>query len=258
MAQDNTSTNLEKACDLLLTLAQEDTAVPVAEISQRLNISRTTAYSMLASLQSRGFVEKNAEGRYTAGFALLRLADGYQQLYPFLPTAEMHMHTLAERWEQSFMLAVYKSPCYLVMLRMVSGQRHMEAVNVSGVMNALLTAGGKLLMSVLPEEILTADLNQGPSTLLLPHHPYEPDQLAQEIRTLRGCRYVIERNAYSPGRGSIAAPVYNRQGRVIAALSSSLDLTRLDKETEDRLIADLTSTSLRISSDCGFPLPPLY
>ena len=190
----------------------------------------------------------------SAGFALLRAADGYQRLYPFLPVAEVHMKVLAERWKQNVMLAVYKSPCYLVKLRLQSGQPHIEPSRVSGVMNALRSAGGKLLMATLSEDEIRRDLQQGPSPLLLPKTDYDLDDMMQQIKTLRNAPYEIERNEYSVGRGSIAVPVYNRQGKVIAAISGPLDLTRLDSDTERQMIADFTATGLQISADLGYPV----
>ena len=255
MAKENNSTNLEKACDLLLIMSQSANPVSVADLSTKLNVSRTTAYAMLASLQSRGFVERNADGRYMNGYALLRLADGYQRMYPFLPLAEAHMRTLARLWEQSVMITVYKSPCHLVMLRSVSElPQQVPIPRMSGVMNAMLVSGGRLLMATLTDEQLRADLDVGPMELLLPQHPYDKEQMYQEIIACRGARYVIERNEYSLGRGSIAAPVYDQQGTIIAAICSPVDLTTLTPEMEQKLAMDITTTAMRISAEIGYPV----
>ena len=252
MAQE--STNLEKACDLLLLLSQEDEALPVAEISRRLDVSRTTAYAMLSSLASRGFVERGADGRFTTGFALLRVADGSTRLYPFLPKVEPYVLELAQRLGQGAMLAVYKAPCYLLRLISAAEPRHVPETSLSALMHPLQCAAGRLLMAQLPPEQLHADLQTGPSELLLPRLAYDPAEQEQKLAALRGAPYVIERGAFYPGLGSIAAPVYNRQGRVIAALSTPLFLTRLTPEDEDRVAADLTAAALHISSALGYPV----
>ncbi len=254
MPQETTITNLEKACDLLLILSQEEEPLPVAEISRRLDVSRTTAYAMLASLQNRGFVERNAEGRFTTGFALLRVADGYQRNYPFLPKADPYLQELARQWKQSVMLAVYKSPCYLLKL-LSAPEPHLAAWgHQTALMNALQCAAGQLLMAALPPETLRADLERGPSALLLPPWQGDVEQQERKLSALRGAPCVIERGDHLPSRGSIAAPVYNRQGHIIAAITSSFFLADFDAATERRMTQELSTAALRISAELGYPI----
>ena len=252
MAQE--STNLEKACDLLLMLSQEDEALPVTEISRRLDISRTTAYAMLSSLSSRGFVERGADGRYTIGFSLLRVADGYMRMYPFLPKVEPYVFELAQLQGQGAMLAVYKSPCYLLRIVAAAVPNHVPETSLSALMHPLQCAAGRLLMAQLPPEQLHNDLLTGPSEMLLPPVKYDPAEQEEKLSALRGAQYVIERGVFYPGLGSLAAPVYNRQGKIIAALSVPLFLTQLTPEEEAHKITEVTAAALRISGALGYPV----
>lgn len=252
MTRETGNTNLEKACDLLLLLAKEGRPVAIAEIGKQLGVSRPTVYSMLASFQSRGLVERSAEGKYTVGYAAVPLFDGFHQAFPFAGKALVPMQALAQRWDQTVTLCVYRSPCYLVNLWGTTMPHHDPCLRAN-LMNALTCAGGKLLMSAFSEQAILEELDAAPPELLTAE--VDRRRVASEILRFHGKNWAVERSEHFPNRGSIAAAIYDRHGTMIACLSTMLQLLDFTEEREQRMVAELTNTALQISEDLGYTAP---
>ncbi len=247
MQNDAPAKNLDKVLDLIIHLSKQDEPQNVAQLSRYLGVTRNTIYAMLASLQSRNFVEKTPDGRFSIGYGLLSIVSNYNHQYPFLYVAEKHVLELAGELGQPVSILVYKSP--LNCLRLYSTESA-ASFSLGGLVHACTTAPGKLLLAAQPDEVIAADLAARPLETYTARTISDPAQILAEVPRYREAAYAVEFGERFAGNGTVAVPIRNRGDKVIAALSVFLS-SEPEQAQLQNLISQLRLTSLRISEDLG-------
>ncbi|MDK2986683.1 MAG: IclR family transcriptional regulator, regulon repressor, partial [Clostridia bacterium] len=68
--------SIDKALDVLETLASENRAIGVTELSKILNTNKSTLHGTLSTLLNRGYLDQDPEtGKYKLGLAILNIAN---------------------------------------------------------------------------------------------------------------------------------------------------------------------------------------
>ena len=81
-------------------------------------------------------------------------------------------------------------------------------------------------------------------------------ELARRIAEAAGAGYAISHGAVEPGGSSIAAPVRNREGRVVAAIDISAPDSAFDlSKFESRDVPEVVAAANRISARLGYAMP---
>jgi DNA-binding IclR family transcriptional regulator len=113
------------------------------------------------------------------------------------------------------------------------------------------TSLGKCLIAYLPEEDLDRLVAQRG---LLRHNEntiVSPVRLKEELARIRALGYALDDEEEEIGVRCIGAPVWNRDGQVIAAVSVAGTTMRINEETHDGLAAQVRQTALAISRQLG-------
>ena len=257
MKQDNTKTNitmnrsLEKGLILLETLATSVAELSVIEISELLGITRPMVYSLLRVLLSKNYVQRNEEnGKYSIDYRAYELGTSYRFNFPFLNVAEKYIVTMCNRYNIKINVTILREPCtaviilsrdVFVMPRMMWGYVH----------PAYASASGKVLMASLPDKKLDQLLHNTEFKSFTPHTITSPEQLKQEILAIRKNGYAMENGELRLGHSCIAAPIYDKSGKAIAAASFSGTSDRFDTNSE-KMIADIKTMCSNISGDLGY------
>jgi DNA-binding IclR family transcriptional regulator len=113
------------------------------------------------------------------------------------------------------------------------------------------TGLGKVLLAHLAYDDLIGRL----ATTTLPHFTSntvtDPERLLEELARVRERGFAIDAEEYTPGLCCVAVPVHHSSGRVIAAISFSLPLTRADMGLLSTALCLLAEGSLRITQRLG-------
>jgi DNA-binding IclR family transcriptional regulator len=75
-----TSQTLDRGLRVLRVLAEEPAGLTVTELATRLEVNRTVAYRLIATLEQHALVRRDARGRVCVGLGILHLASAVQPL----------------------------------------------------------------------------------------------------------------------------------------------------------------------------------
>ncbi|MBE6955472.1 MAG: IclR family transcriptional regulator [Ruminococcaceae bacterium] len=239
--------NLDKVLDLLTYLSQQDEPQNVAQLSRYLNVTRNTIYAMLASLQSRNFVEKSSDGRFSIGYGLLQLVSNYNHQYPFLYTAQRHMQDLSVQMGLPVSLFVYKPGLNCLRL---SSTEPTAALSPGGLVHACTTAPGKLLLAAQPDEVIWEELKTNPIEKYTEKTITKPEQILAQIPTYRSAEYAVEFGERFSNSGTVAASIRDRADHVVAAISVFLGAMPSEERLQN-YVGQLRLTAARISAELG-------
>ncbi|GIP35303.1 IclR family transcriptional regulator [Paenibacillus sp. J2TS4] len=241
---------IEKAITILNCISRKE-RMNINELHTELNIPKTTVFVIVNTLERHSLIEKQEDGKYILGHGVLYWGMNYYQQNDIKQIAHPHLIKLVAETPFTAHLAImanYKA----VYIDKCEGDGFVRFATIAGQALPLHLSGvGKALASGLPDKEITAaiDVIVGPSEtrpeLML-------DKLMEDVQFVRQHGYSIEDEQMEEGIRCIGAPVFDENGRVIAAIS----LTALSKDLPaikfQAIGETIKETALRISQEMGY------
>jgi IclR family KDG regulon transcriptional repressor len=78
-------------------------------------------------------------------------------------------------------------------------------------------------------------------------------QFKEEVRKIRRARFALDDEELVPGYRHVAAPIFDKDGNVVAALSAGGPRAKLSAEEIEKLRNALTAAGTQISRQLGYP-----
>ncbi|TWD79309.1 IclR family transcriptional regulator [Kribbella amoyensis] len=241
-----TNQSVERAAAVLHAFT-ESGALRVSEVARIAGLRQSTASRLLSTLEQVAFVERGSDGQYRLGADLITLAGVAVNGHPVHQAARQRAQSLAAATGLGANVAIRegKQAFYLCNFE---GHLAPRSFVLTGRRNPLhATALGKsLLLEVAERRTLLGDLAGYTPRTITDH-----DALDEAILRVAWQGYSTETEELSLGRSCLAAPLRDRTGRVVAALSLSgpssvvdlpareQELSRLVVETADAINSQL-------------------
>jgi DNA-binding IclR family transcriptional regulator len=219
---------VDKSVAILDALAV-DGPLSLAELVDATGVSRPTAHRLAVALEAHGLVGRDPEGRFRLGLRLLAWGTRAAAPAELVEAAGPVLGRLRDVTDESAQLYVRdgdRRVCVAVAER-PSGLRDTVPVGAS----LPLTAGS------------------GGSVLLAWSEPADRSDRLDAVRSRGWAESVAEREA---GVASVSAPVRDRSGSVVAAISVSGPVERLGKRPGRRLAAPVVAAALALERAAGF------
>lgn len=251
--QTSTLRSVDRAIAVLKAFSEEEPELGVTELSQRLELPKSTVYRLLASLQKAGIVDQDPETeRYHLGIELVYLAGLVLRQIDVRQVARPYLQSLAKASEETVNLTVLTDDGKVINIDGIPSPRIVR--NVGWIGREMLPhciSSGKALLAYLPQQrlepILAKRLPRFTEKTLT-----DPIQLQEELKRVRQKGYAVAQEELEVGLSAVAAPIWNHEGEAIAAVSVSGPSFRLSPEKIPQL-AELTKrTADEISHQLGY------
>jgi DNA-binding IclR family transcriptional regulator len=244
--------SVDRAISVLEILAQRGEA-GVSEVAAEIDVHKSTAFRLLGALEARGLVEQAGErGKYRLGFGIVRLAGAVTGSIDITQQGRPVCEQLAEEIGETVNIAVMQEH-YAVNLFEARGPGAVSAYNWVGQLTPLhATSSGKILLAHLPAKERAALLAEAGLKKVTPHTITARTKLERNLAEARERGYAWTLEELEIGLHAMAAPVRNRDGAVIAALSASGPSYRLTEERLHELSPVLVKGAAEISHRMGF------
>jgi DNA-binding IclR family transcriptional regulator len=218
--------SIDRAADLLEAIAAAPEPETAPLLADACGLNRSTAWRILATLESRGLVERDPDtNRYRLGFAVLRLAAaaGHE---PLVWIAHPLLRQLADASGETANLAVARR-LELVYADQVQA-RHVMAPNWLGRTVPLhATSTGKAFLAALPaDELDGLSLERFTDTTIT-----DPAALRAELAAVRAAGYAVSHGELEAALWGVSAAALDAAGRPAAVLS----VWGADARVRDRL-----------------------
>jgi DNA-binding IclR family transcriptional regulator len=242
--------SVDRALTILGILARLGEA-GVTEIAAELGVHKSTAFRLVATLESHGMVEQNEErGKYRLGVGVLRLAGATTARLDVVQEARPICRKLAADSGETVNIAVLSDRSALY-LDQVAGQSALQSHNWVGQHIPLhATSNGKVLLSGLSADEVDSRLPKLPS--------YTSDtvtsraRLRRDLAEVRDQGYAVAVDELEVGLTAIAAPIRNAHGDVIASLSVSGPTFRLGEPRVKELVPVVQDAADEVSRRLGY------
>lgn len=210
--------SVDRALDLLETLAGSDVPVGVGELARAADLPQGTVHRLLRSLELRGYVHQDATRKYSIGTAALRLGDAAQR--SLARAARPYLSELVEISGESANLAVLEGNDVVYVAQSPSPHSLRMFAEEGRHVSPHSTAVGKVLLAALPRERAEAVLRRTGLPAHTPHTITELGVFLAELDETRTRGYGIDEGEQEVGVRCVAVPILSH-GRVVAAVSLS-------------------------------------
>jgi DNA-binding IclR family transcriptional regulator len=234
----------------ILLMFDEHRSVRVTDVAQRLDVARSTAHRLLATLVHRGFATHDPRTRrYLPGAQLWRIGMSAVGTLDLHERARPHLRRLRDATGET------------VHLLMLEGRQVRFSLGFEGVhglrggvrdglrLPAHATSGGKYLLAHLEPEAI-AELYRDAPEQLTAWTIHEHDAMAAEFARIRRDGYATSDREGATDLAAVAAGVWGPAGP-IAAIAVAAPATRLGPDVIPVIVGHARAACLALSEELG-------
>jgi IclR family transcriptional regulator, acetate operon repressor len=225
--------------------------VPAKVLAHRLDISLSSAYSLINSLRSEGFVEVSpvGSGLFTLGPMVLHLYRGYVEASAQPERFEPFVEELRDRARARAYVALWKDgDVEVAQIRGRRGARMLHDVTrgFRGAAHAL--ALGKVYLATLGEEHWPTYLRRPILQRFSRNTITSRQALHAHLPGVRRHQIAFDVEEYENGSCCVAAPLHDATGRLVATLGLSISAQRF-RHDRDELVGIVRDVSRKARAE---------
>lgn len=242
------NTSLGNALKMLKCFTMDEPELNITELADKLDVGMSTAHRLASTLVSEGFLAKDPNTKmYRPGVSILSLGnvvdtqmDRFHKFVPFL-------EALVEKSRETVHLGVLRNDS-IIYLHKIESNHPVRLQTHKGRLNPIhCTSSGKVILAYLPPEEVKRILAKG-----MPRFTSKtvtsPEVLVKQLEHIRRQGFVVSEEEFLEGVTSIAAPIHNRLGTVMAALNIAGPTQRMKGMAMPRLQKLVVETAKDISA----------
>jgi IclR family transcriptional regulator, pca regulon regulatory protein len=239
---------LARGLDVLSAFSDTKPAMSLSEVATAAGLARPTARRLLLTLSELGFIRQDGSS-FELTPKVLDLGYAYISSLGLWQAARPHLEDLVKQTGESSSMAQLIGSDIIYVARVAVPKIIALRVEIGTRFPAAVTSQGKVLLASLDEETLAETLAI-PSTSRVVIARRDPAELRDELATIRAQGWALANEELAPGVRSIAAPVRDGSGRVLAAANVTVHAAETSlEELVDRHLPPLLATSAKISAD---------
>jgi IclR family acetate operon transcriptional repressor len=245
-----------RALELLIVLSSKSGAVSLADLAEATELNPSTAFRLLESMRTRGFV-RQADGSigYQLDSRVVDLGSAFLRSTSVWDYARDLADQLSEDVAETASVGVldHGQVLYIAIAR---GQSELGIQSQSGTRHpAYCTALGKVFLSDLPWEDASVILDSEPMSMLTPSTITKKTAMRKELEAIRTRGYAVDDEERNVHVVCIAAPITDYTGRCIAAVSVSGPAFRIREHGVDNVARQVTARASEASMRMGGKTP---
>ena len=233
------STSLARGLRVIAAFDRDHAEMTLTEVARRSDMPRAAARRYLLTLCELGYVA--GDGKYfrltprvlQLGFAFLTSMQIWERAQPF-------MERLTEQVNESCSISVLEDDDIVYVARVPTKRIMSVALGIGTRLPAYCTSMGRILLADLRPAVLETYLARAQFTPLTPHTITDPAALHRIIGDVRQNGFAVVDQELEIGLRSIAVPIRNRAGQVLAAMNVSGHAARISvSEMRQRFLSPL-------------------
>ncbi|MFJ9418824.1 IclR family transcriptional regulator C-terminal domain-containing protein [Streptomyces sp. NPDC101227] len=224
-------------------------ALPLTAVAQATGLARATARRALITLEHLGYIATDGK-LFRPTPKVLELGFAHLSGLTLPAIAQPHLAALVERVHDSASMAVLAGDDIQYVARVPTVRIMSVNITLGTRFPAYPTSMGRVLLAGLPPAEASARLALTPLEPLTRHTVTDPRRLMTLLESVRAEGYALVDEELEEGLRSLAAPVHDRTGRVVAAVNVSTHAARCTpEEAREAILPALRDAAADIEAD---------
>jgi len=244
--------SIDRAAKVLECFTMSRTELSLGEISEILDINKSTLHGIISTLKDHNLIAQDIKSqKYKLGLGLLKFGSLVSESIDVNKIAEPILTKLCEQLNETVHMCVLDSKDVVYIGKKESEQSIRIITNIGARIPAYCTGVGKAILAYKDDKILTDHL---PDRLesMTENTITDIDLLKEELRKTKKKGYSVDNEEYVEGLFCIAAPIFDQNGDVKYAISTSGPTLRMTKDKIEQAIAFVREAALQVSKEMGY------
>lgn len=244
--------SVDRAITLLEALDAAGGEMSLVGLCREAQLSKSTAYGLLSTLQHRGLVGRTVGGAYTLGLRLFELGSSAVARLDLRVQATDVLREMALRFGETAHL-VTRDGADVVYIDKVESEHSMRIVSQVGQrLPATCTGVGKAILANLPEQQLDALLSATDLQRFTKNTITDKTLFRAHLRDVKQRGYSIDDEEIFDGLRCVAAPIFDHTGACIGALSLSGPSVRIGLSRISDMIPAVCAYAQKVAQRLGY------
>jgi DNA-binding IclR family transcriptional regulator len=223
----------DRVLDLFELLAHAGGEMSHSDISQTLQIPKSSLTELLKTLVARGYVEATPNGRgYRLGDTLLSLSQRAGQVRNLASHAKAFLCDITRETGESSAFNQLNGDQVEVVATVLSPARLVTYMQLGDLAPLYATSGGKAILAHMPDDFLEAYFLRVQFEAVTPATLKSVKALRQDLASVRKSGFAYSREEWTSGIIAIGAPLLDVAGAPLGAINVVIPAARFDATKE--------------------------
>lgn len=254
-----TAPALRRGLDILELFLERPDALRVPEITEALGIPRASVHELVGALVERGYLRPAPESssRFVLGVKAFQLGGAYERGLDLVASGRAAARRVAAECGETVQMVIRDGSHVIYVAKIDSTHSIRMVSHVGGRLPAWCTAVGKVMLAALPTDELDALFPDDSALIPMTARSITTrKRLLRELETTRARGWGRESGESNDDVTCVAAPVYDRRGACVAAISISVPNMRWDAAGEPEFVRLIVRGAKELSRELGWQPTP--
>jgi DNA-binding IclR family transcriptional regulator len=239
---------VDRALAILELITTTHAGLTLAELKRRLRLPRSSTHCLLVTLERRGYLLRDQiSKRYAFSLGFLNMAARATSVTQVQKFSEPALGELAKGFGMIASLAIFQQNSALLLAEAQSGQRPFPVSRIGRRLDLHCTASGKVLLAYMPDEERQRLLGAGQLRKYNENTIVSSRKILVELERIRKMGYSFEGEENELDVCGVGAPVFDLDGRVIAAAGLTGSRTQMRTQDVMRIAQAVKRTAVLVS-----------
>jgi len=248
---------LVRGLELLEAFSPEQPSLTLSQLSRAIGLSRSSAYRLVYTLAELGFLARDPLTKsYSLGARVLKLGFTYLASQDMVDLARPQLEALRDKTNCAAHFGILDGADVVYLLRAADRNAVTSQVSVGTRLPAYATTLGRAILAEMPASDVRAAFAGITFRQFTKQGPLSVDDLLRLVAQDHERGHVVSRGAFESGIASVAAPVFDSHGVVVAAVNIATPESNPAAKLLDGKLKDAVLDSARtISLWLGYRAP---
>jgi IclR family pca regulon transcriptional regulator len=244
----NFMTSLARGLSVIQAFSQKKRQLTISQVSGKTGLSRAAVRRCLYTLARLGFAGSDDGRHFYLGPRILALGYSYIASMPLATAAQPMLERLSHELHESCSISTLDRSDIIYVARANVTRIMSIDLGVGSRLPAFCTSMGRILLASLPAEDLEGYLRQTELKQFTERTITSVEKLRQVLRLISRNGYAIVDQELEPGLRSMAVPIQNPSGKIVAALNVGAHAHRVSiQEMQSKFLPRLRAAAQELS-----------
>ncbi|MBV7273899.1 IclR family transcriptional regulator [Clostridium sp. PL3] len=245
--------SVDRSLSILEVLSDYEEGLGITEISEKVNLHKSTVHRLLSTLIQKGYVKQDEDtNKYRLTLKLFELGSKNIGKMDIVNVVKPYLKELMKITNETVHLVV-RDGNEIVYVDKVESENTIRMYSRIGKRNPLYcTAVGKAMLSYMEDEKVEQIWNQSKIERLTENTITDMGQFKEHLRLVRKNRYAVDEQENEIGIRCLGAAVLNYRGEVCGAISISGSILSFTEDKIEKFSNILIEYTDKISKELGY------
>ena len=239
-------TSLSRGIEVIRSFDAENQSMTLSQVAERTGFSRATARRFLFTLQTLGYVQGDGKN-FSLAPKILQLGYAYLSSQPIVDAVQPFIDNVSKATGESCSVSVIDGYDVVYIARHLTHHIMSVSLNIGTRLPAVTTSMGRMILSAMDDHELDDFIRNAQIKKYTDCTLVDRTDLKNQIRQDGDKGYSIVDQELEIGLRSVAVPIRNMNGKIVASMNVSTQSERVSEaELMERILPVLQSTADQI------------